>query len=218
LIKGGFFKIFGGVFAAIALLAALILGLIGGFSWAINAFTAAFGAFCAAAGTFFAYRNLVLQAAKNSDGVLDAIDDKEGLYEEDAPIAPESVDRVDQSETAAPDQAETRDQTMRVDWTEALDRADQTEMRDLVDQRETAAPNQGDRAETAEPKIPLKTKLSYGARSLSFFRLFGYLPLIAGFFALHSSSVFAPLPFLIALASLPIAALTFAFIVRNKNQ
>ncbi|MDR0665237.1 MAG: hypothetical protein LBF86_06930 [Helicobacteraceae bacterium] len=86
-------------FAVVSVLIAGALALFGGVWHAINALSAAFGAYCAAIASFISYRGMVLRA--KSDGVLDTIDDKEGLYEEDAPIDDATKAKNDLAETDA---------------------------------------------------------------------------------------------------------------------
>ncbi|MDR1911891.1 MAG: hypothetical protein LBQ52_06050 [Helicobacteraceae bacterium] len=148
---------FGAVYAAIAVIIAAALGFFGGFLWIVNAISAAIGSFLVAIASFAAQRKIVLEAVKNSDGVLDTIDDKEKLYDEDTP-------------------QEQNEQTQD------------------------------------DPKTPLKTKAFYAMRSFSLSRIFAYAVFVLGFFALYSGGAFAPAPFLIGLATLPISALIFAAI------
>jgi hypothetical protein len=92
---------------------------------------------------------------------------------------------------------------------------------DRLELYEEDAPLTGDLAEANEtkgdpteeeksPETTFATKAAFAAKSFSPIRALGYLPLILGFFALHTNGGFMPAPFLIALASLPIAALLFA--------
>jgi hypothetical protein len=200
---------FGGLFAVVTALIAGSLAYYGGVLWLINALTAALGSFCAAMASFIAYRSLVLREAAHSDGVLDTIDDKEGLYEEDTPKI-----GGDQAENATEDNEDAR-LDRRVERENAADNA-------AEDNADAAKDEPA--ADGKPPSPPFKTKAAYAARSFSPIRALGYAPLIGGFFALHSSGAFAPAPFLIALAALPISALIFAALSgtpiaeKDKNQ
>lgn len=92
---------FGAAFAAVTAAIAIALTSYGGVLWLLNALAAAIGSFCAALGSFMTYRSLVLREAAQSDGVLDTIDDKAGLYDEDTPIEPEG-----KAQTIEPEQSD----------------------------------------------------------------------------------------------------------------
>jgi hypothetical protein len=177
------------VYAAIAVIIAAALGFFGGFLWIINAISATIGSFLVAITSFAAQRKIVLEAVKNSDGVLDTIDDKEELYQEDEPIAADlKTDQARSPEAKACD--ENRNQA-------------------------TDAPRESE--QDADGKIPPKIKAKYALRSFSPTRLIAYGAFVLIFFALYSIDAFAPAPFLIGLSALPISALAFAIISKEKQ-